>query len=163
MDDWMMDGVGTLGKKTTNPKQKSYDQVHFLVLEHMEVVEPYVLEHKQLLVQQNPDRDDAWVSKKHMKEFNNWLKERVTGSDILTDDIKKLPADPLFTMMTYQTYDINGYTFYTVQHAKKSIFQNSGVRIDAYDNNMQKAPYYGQIEEIWELNYLGFKVALFKC
>ena len=27
---------------------------------------------------------------------------------------------------------------------------------------MQKAPYYGQIEEIWELNYLEFKVALFK-
>ena len=28
---------------------------------------------------------------------------------------------------------------------------------------MQKTLYYGQIEEIWELNYLGFKVALFKC
>ena len=28
---------------------------------------------------------------------------------------------------------------------------------------MQKTPYYGQIEEIWELNYLEFKVALFKC
>ena len=28
---------------------------------------------------------------------------------------------------------------------------------------MEKAPYYGQIEEIWELNYLAFKVSLFKC
>ena len=28
---------------------------------------------------------------------------------------------------------------------------------------MQKAPYYGQIEEIWELNYLAFKVSFFKC
>ena len=28
---------------------------------------------------------------------------------------------------------------------------------------MQKASYYGQIEEIWELNYLEFKVVLFKC
>jgi len=64
---------------------------------------------------------------------------------------------------TYQAYGINGYTFYTVQQDKKSIYQNSGVRIDTYDNNMQKVPYYGQIEEIWELNYLGFKVALFKC
>ena len=48
-------------------------------------------------------------------------------------------------------------------HCEKSIYQNSGVRIDAYDNNMQKAPYYDQIKEIWELNYLEFKVALFKC
>ena len=84
-------------------------------------------------------------------------------SNVPNDDIKKLAAGPIFTVMTYQDYDINRYTFYTVQQDKKSIYQNSGVRIDAYDNNMQKAPYYGQIEEIWELNYLEFKVALFKC
>ena len=54
-----LDGVGTLGKKTTNPERKSYDQAHFLFLEHMEAVEPYVLEHRQLLVQQNPETGDA--------------------------------------------------------------------------------------------------------
>ena len=85
------------------------------------------------------------------------------ASDASTDDIKKLAAGPIFTVTIYQAYDINGYTFYTVQQDKKSIYQNSGVRIDAYDNNMEKAPYYGQIDEIWELNYLEFKVALFKC
>ena len=132
-----------------------YDQAHLLVLEYMEVVEPYVLEHKQLLVQQNPKRGEGWVAKRHIKEFNNWFKGHVTASNIENDDIKKLAAGPIFTVMTYQAYDINGYTFYTVQQDKKSICKNSGVRIDAYDNNMQK--------EIWELNYLGFKVALFKC
>jgi len=130
-----------------------YDQAHFLVLEHKEVVEPYVLEHKQLLVQQNPERGDAWVAKKRMREFNNWFKDRVT-SNVSTDEIKKLSSGPIFTMTIYQAYDINGYTFYTVKQDKKSIYQNSGVHIDAYDNNMQKAPYYHQIEEIWELNYL---------
>ena len=44
-----LDGVGTLGKKSIDPKQKTYDQAHFLVIEHMEVVEPYVLEHKSFL------------------------------------------------------------------------------------------------------------------
>ena len=87
----------------------------------------------------------------------------MAASNVANDDIKKLPAGLIFTVMTYQAYDINGYTFYTVQQDKKSIYQNSGVRNDAYDNNMQKAPNYGQIEEIWELNYLEFKVALFKC
>jgi hypothetical protein len=28
---------------------------------------------------------------------------------------------------------------------------------------MQKTTYYGQIEEIWELLYLGFKVPVFWC
>ena len=59
------------GKKTTNSERKSYDQAHFLVLEHMEVVEPYVLKHKQLIVQQNSGTGEGWVAKKHMKEFNN--------------------------------------------------------------------------------------------
>ena len=41
-----LDGVRTLGKKYMNPERKMYDQAHLLVLEYMEVVEPYVLEHK---------------------------------------------------------------------------------------------------------------------
>ena len=67
----------------------------------------------------------------------------MTASNIENDDIKKLAAGPIFTVMTYQAYDINGYTFYKVQQDKKSIYQNSEVSIDTYDNNIQKAPYYG--------------------
>jgi len=43
------------------------------------------------------------------------------------------------------------------------MYQNCVVRVDAFDNNMQKAAYYGQIEEIWELSYPGFKVPIFLC
>jgi hypothetical protein len=47
---------------------------------------------------------------------------------------------------------------------KKSTNQNSGVRIDATNNNGQKDTYYGYIEEIWELDYgPSFKVPLFRC
>jgi hypothetical protein len=38
------------------------------------------------------------------------------------------------------------------------MYQNSVVHVDAFDSKMQKTAYYGQIEEIWELLYLGFKV-----
>ena len=85
-----LDGVGTLGKKSMNLERKTYDQTHFLVLEHMELVEPYVLKHKQLIVQQNPRRGEGWVAKKHMKEFNNWFKDHVAASNVPNDDIKKL-------------------------------------------------------------------------
>ena len=74
-----------------------------------------------------------------MKEFNNWFKDRVTASDVSIDDIKKLAAGPIFTVTTYQAYDINGYTFYTVQQDRKSIYQNSGVRIDTYDNKCKRS------------------------
>ena len=47
---------------------------------------------------------------------------------------------------------------------KKSTNQNSGVRMDATDNNGKKETFYGYIEEIWELDYgPNFKVALFRC
>jgi hypothetical protein len=66
--------------------------------------------------------------------------------------------------MTYQGYDINGYTFYIEQQDKKSIYQNSGVRVDAYDVTSQdKNMYYGQIQEIWELDFHSFKIPLFHC
>jgi hypothetical protein len=54
--------------------------------------------------------------------------------------------------------------FYTEQQDKKNTYQNSGVHVDAYyvigqDKNM----YYGQIQEIWKLDFLGFKIPLFRC
>ena len=74
-----------------------------------------------------------------------------------------MACGPLFTITSYQGYDINGYTFYTIAQDNKSTYQNSSVRIEALDNNLHKTSYYGQIEEIWELTYPDFKVPIFKC
>jgi hypothetical protein len=50
---------------------------------------------------------------------------------------------------------INGYTFYTMTQDKKSVYQNSGVRVRAVvddnhddDDDTETDTYYGQIEEI---------------
>jgi hypothetical protein len=70
----------------------------------------------------------------------------------------------IFIVVTYQEYDINGYTFCTEQRDKKSTYQNSGVRVDADDvTGQDKSMYYGQIQEIWELDFHGFKIPLFLC
>jgi hypothetical protein len=66
--------------------------------------------------------------------------------------------------------DINGYMFYTMTQDKKSVYQNSGVHVRTVvddnhddDDDTETDTYYGQIEEIWELDYVGLKVALFQC
>jgi hypothetical protein len=75
-----------------------------------------------------------------------------------------LARGPIFTVVTYQGYDINGYTFYTEQQDKKSTYQNSGICVDAYDvTGQNKNMYYGQIQEIWELHFHDFKIPLFRC
>jgi hypothetical protein len=64
-----------------------------------------------------------------------------------------LARGPSWSILTFQGYEINRNTFYTKANDKKSTNQNSGVCMDAIDNNGKKETYYGHIEEVWELDY----------
>jgi hypothetical protein len=44
------------------------------------------------------------------------------------------------------------------------MYQNTGVRVNAYDvTGQDKRMHYDQIQEIWELDFHGFKIPLFRC
>jgi hypothetical protein len=50
------------------------------------------------------------------------------------------------------------------QDKKKNTYQNSGVHVDTYDATGQDTNmYYGQIQEICELDFHDFKIPLFHC
>ena len=85
------------------------------------------------------------------------------GDDTIEEQLAWLARGPSMSVSTFQGYEINGYTFYTRAQDQKSTNQNSGVRIDAIDNNGKKDKYYGVIEEIWELDYGPLKISLFWC
>ena len=86
------------------------------------------------------------------------------NNNIIGDQLYLLARSPSSTVLTFEGYEINGNTFYTIAQDKKSTNQNSGVRFDATNNNGQKDTYYGYIEEIWKLDYgPSFKVPLFRC
>src|SRR3989337_1523144 len=54
--------------------------------------------------------------------------------------------------------------FYTEERDEKTSYQNSSVRIECMTiDEADKRVYYGTIKEIWELNYVKVKVALFWC
>jgi hypothetical protein len=104
----------------------------------------------------------VWLAKMHMQGFSRWLRDYVetcNNNAVITDEIRNLAAGPLFTVTRYEGMDINGDTFYTMTQDKKSVYQNS--RDD--DDDTETNTYYGQIEVIWELDYVGLKVALFRC
>jgi hypothetical protein len=62
------------------------------------------------------------------------LQDQIFQSDTHTSEyLKKLARGPIFTVVTYRGYDINGCTFYTKQQDKKVTYQNNGVHVDAYD------------------------------
>ena len=85
------------------------------------------------------------------------------GDRTFDEQLQWLAGGPSITIMQYQGYEINGYTFYTRGQDEKSTNQNSGVRIDAIYNDENKDSYFGVIEEIWELDYGPLKILLFGC
>ena len=62
----------------------------------------------------------------------------------------------------YHGFDINGYHFHTFSRDQSMRSESSRV-LYRRDNNSTKKEYYGFIDEIWELTYLGSKyIYLFK-
>jgi pyridoxine/pyridoxamine 5'-phosphate oxidase len=101
----------------------------------MSIMFEYLDEHKEVLLRDNLGCNELWLANEHMKKFIGWLRDRIShSSDTQTSvSLKKLARGPIFTVVTYQGYDTNGYTFYTEHEDKKSMYQNTGINVNAYD------------------------------
>jgi hypothetical protein len=156
-------GKGTMGEKSIIVDDNvGFRQAHFAVFQQAQDVKPYNDEHRRSLQTQYTRRSPSWLAKKHKETFGAWLRHclmgRVTGSPRL----HILTLRPSSTLVKYQGYDINGFTFDIVQQDGKKRNQNIGVHFDAHDeNNNVETTYYGFKEEIWELDYGALKVPLF--
>jgi hypothetical protein len=142
---------GTIGKKAVTPYSNLFHCTYFHVLQQMFIVSEYLDEHKEVLLRDNPERNESWLASEHVRKFIGWFRDWISqSSDTQTSEyLKKLARRTIFTIVTYQGYNINGYTFYTKQQDKKSMYQNSGLRVDAYNvMGQDKNMYYNQIQEI---------------
>ena len=83
------------------------------------------------------------------------------ANDEIHEQLAWLARGSANSILMYQGYEINGYTFYTRAQDKKSTNQNSGVRIDAIGHDGNKDSYFGVMEEIWELDYEPLKILFF--
>jgi hypothetical protein len=122
----------------------------------------YIDEHLLELRRDNTDHTDAWITKEHQHIFTTWLMDK----DIPIEEtiIKMLASRPSSYVTLWQVYDINGYTYYTKEKGGRSVAQNSGIRIEAFDPLGVKITYYGYIQNIWELDYdTRLQIPVFKC
>jgi hypothetical protein len=88
------------------------------------------------------------------------------GKDIPTEEMtmKMLASHPSSCVTSWQIYDINGYTYYIKEKDRRSVAQNSGIRIETFDPLGVKTTYYEYIQDIWELNYdARLQIPIFKC
>jgi hypothetical protein len=73
--------------------------------------------------------------------------------DMPTEDMmmKMLASRPSNCVISWQAYDINGYTYYTKEKDRSSVAQNSVICIEAFDPLGMKITYYGYIHDIGNL------------
>jgi hypothetical protein len=137
-------GRGRMGQKSfVDRDYNSVSEAHFSVLQQLEIVVSYIKEHLSELHRDNNGRTEAWIMKEHQRVFTTWLMDKY----IPTEDMmmKMLASHPSSCITTWQAYDINGYTYYTKEKGKKSVAQNSDIRIETIDPQGLKTMYYGYI------------------
>jgi hypothetical protein len=65
----MLTGKGTIGKKAITLDLDLFCHTHFHVLQQMSIVSKYLDEHKEMLLRDNPGRNELWLANEHMRKF----------------------------------------------------------------------------------------------
>jgi hypothetical protein len=97
-----------------------------------------VEKHLQELGKRN--QDEVSVMKQQKLHFTTWFKDLnlPVGKTEEENTIHLLTSGPHSLVKSWQSYDINGCTFYTKAKDSWSQCHNSGVRVDAEDFTGQK-------------------------
>ena len=127
-------------------------------MNNVDEVQDNINAHKEAVRKENSRMTEQRLITEHTKTFANWFKQKVKGEECVSDTIKWLARSPEVDVITWNSYVINGYTFYMKSLDDRSIIQNSGVMLEAesihFSNSKDKKqrlavmPYYGVIEEI---------------
>jgi hypothetical protein len=67
-------GKGIIGNKGITPDPHLFRRAHFHMLQQMFIVFEYFDEHKEVLLRDNPVRNESWLANEHMRKFICWLK-----------------------------------------------------------------------------------------
>ena len=121
-------GKGILGKKSNmHIPESEIRKANFTVLQNSSLVALYMDEHINIIWSDNLGKSEAWITRYHIDNFVVWLREKLMGDGTIVEQLQWLAKGPSMTIMQYQAYEINGYTFYTRAQDEKSTNQNSGV------------------------------------
>jgi hypothetical protein len=125
-------------------------------------MEKWVEQHLNEIRHASDGRTDPWVQRQHKIYFTMWIQKKDIPNGTLESTLASGPSSQI---TTWQGYDINGYRFHMKEKDKKSATHNCGVRYEGIDEATGKTKtYYGQIEEIWELDYGGdLVIPIFRC
>jgi len=167
------EGKGVRGVKIQSVSRKLVDQAHLYILNNTVEVIPYITQHIDETKSAHPRMSEKWALNEHNKTFLSWFKKKVYATPNVSETLLRLARGPNNDVITYGGYYINNHCFYSKMEDDKSRVQNSGVTLQAesvhFASSKDKNPitasmsYFGIIHEIWEVDYVTFRVPVFKC
>ena len=98
----------------------SFTQAHYTVLNNSSLAAPYIKKHMNILRSSNPGKPESLIRQEHINTFASWLETHVNNDESIGEQLFLLSKTPSSTIWTYQGYEINGNTFYTIAQDKKS-------------------------------------------
>ncbi|GKD40213.1 putative transposase-associated domain-containing protein [Tanacetum coccineum] len=166
------EGKPFLTDKSSEVFAELFQKAHLYVIHNTDELVPYIERHKQVLKTKNPGKRIAFLENKHSKSFVKWLRkerELAISKESVSETVRWISYGLRATVVKYDAYNINRYTFRTKCHDGK-FYQNNGASVEAIDLHISKevattrqAFYYGVLEEIWVLDYRFRQIPLFKC
>ena len=98
-----------------------FRSANLVALQHIDVVDPWLVEHKTFIKKTYNDRGqqrtDGDILKEHNSCFTCWFKEKLLSHPLHEDSSAEeklrfaLSQGAEHNLMTYEAFDINGYTF----------------------------------------------------
>ncbi|XP_047178785.1 uncharacterized protein LOC124845689 [Vigna umbellata] len=167
------EGKGVRGVRIESVSGREVNQAHLYILNNTEDVIPYISQHIDEIKSAHPHMSEKWTLNEHNKSFLAWFKKKIYATPKISENLLRLAHGPNTDVITFGGYYINNYLFYSKEEDDKSRVQNSGVTLQAealhFSSSNDKNPitasisYFGIIQEIWEIDYLTFRVPVFKC
>ncbi|XP_074327408.1 uncharacterized protein LOC141665326 [Apium graveolens] len=170
--------IGGVTMKSVAEKER--DEAHLSVLRNNSEVEPYVMLHKKYLeeIYRGKKKSVQWLLGEDNRQFADWFEQKVStemreNAEAVSETIRWFAGKPSFSVLTYESYVVEGVRYHTKDRDNARVVQNSGMSLVARTVQVSSAKdmnpiesdlkFYGVIREIWELDYHAFKAPLFLC
>ncbi|XP_062073833.1 uncharacterized protein LOC133778034 [Humulus lupulus] len=170
-------GRGINNGRLTLIKKEDWDVAHRNILENTIEVQAYIEEHLEYLHRENRSKSRKWIQDYHHRAFHQWFRDRIQSElsmefHKVSENLRWISLGPTTMAIKHDGFVVNGYRFSTKARDDVRVTQNSGVCIVTktlqFASARDKKPFYGDmqfygvIEEIWELDYRDFRMAMFK-
>ncbi|GKC20017.1 hypothetical protein Tco_1022167 [Tanacetum coccineum] len=136
------EGKTLLAGKSSKVYAELFQKAYLYVIQNTDEIVAYIERHKLVLKIENSGKRIPFLENEHSKSFAKWLhkeveRELAISKESASKTIRWISYGPRATVVKYDAYNINGYTFRMKCHDGK-VYQNSGVSVEAIDLHISK-------------------------